>query len=112
LECGIYAASPFKAIATLKRAKARAPSENQDTLKHCYPLRGVINQRHKLVDARSLGLPICDCKESQVCQLTGAPIDEINSTYFRMSIVAPVPANEINNQTNQRPVDNRKEINI
>jgi 23S rRNA pseudouridine1911/1915/1917 synthase len=30
---GIYAASPFKAIMALKRAKARAPSKNRDTAK-------------------------------------------------------------------------------
>ena len=28
---------------------------------------------HNSVGARSLGLPICDCKERQVCQLTYAP---------------------------------------
>jgi hypothetical protein len=33
----------------------------------------VINQRHNHVDAASLGLAICDCKERQVCQLTYAP---------------------------------------
>jgi hypothetical protein len=32
-ERGIYAASTFKAIRSLKRAKARAPSANQDTAK-------------------------------------------------------------------------------
>jgi hypothetical protein len=32
-ERGIYAASPFKAIGALKRAKARAPSANQDIAK-------------------------------------------------------------------------------
>jgi len=35
------------------------------------------------VDAASLGLAICDCKERQVCQLTYAPSDEINCTCFR-----------------------------
>jgi len=41
--------------------------------KRCFLLRGMINQRHNTVAARSLGLPICDCKERQVCRLTYAP---------------------------------------
>jgi hypothetical protein len=35
--------------------------------KRCFPLRRVINQRHNHVNAASLGLAICDCKERQVC---------------------------------------------
>jgi len=41
--------------------------------KHCFPRRRVINQLHNQMDAASLGLAICDCKERQVCRLTYAP---------------------------------------
>lgn len=37
----------------LRRRKAK---------KRCYPLRGVINRFHNQIGARSLGLPISDCK--------------------------------------------------
>jgi hypothetical protein len=40
--------------------------------RHCFPLRRMINQPHKHVDAASLGLPIRDRKEQGLDRLTYA----------------------------------------
>jgi hypothetical protein len=39
----------------------------------CFRRQGAVELLHNHVDAASLGLAICDCKERQVCQLTYAP---------------------------------------
>ncbi len=75
--------TPSTCIGKSGDAEARIPRRKQSSLmrhyaapnranpteygKRCFPLRRVIDQRHNHVDAASLGLAICDCKERPVC---------------------------------------------